>query len=678
MIAKTPTRPRKTTTRRRTKTAATAVDAAATETGADALDAAPAEQAEAPKKPVRRRRKAAEPAPVAAAPEPTESQADQAAEADVVAEETPKPKRTRRRAAPAKKAAPKAVAKTAPEPTEAEQSEAVPALAELDAPAVAPEPETAAPTASATADVQAPAETTAAESASPEVGTESEKASEPKTTFADLELSEPLLRAVTEMGYTHPTPIQEQAIPAILMAKDVLGVAQTGTGKTASFTLPMLEILSGSRARARMPRSLILEPTRELALQVAENFVNYGKHLKLTHALLIGGESMADQKEVLNRGVDVLIATPGRLLDLFERGGLLLTQTRILVIDEADRMLDMGFIPDIEKIVGLLPANRQTLFFSATMAPAIRQLADAFLQSPKEITVSRASSVATTITTGLVIVDEHSKRDTLRKLLRDPTLQNAIVFCNRKRDVDVLMQSLQKHGFSVGALHGDLPQSVRFATLEKFKNGDLKILVCSDVAARGIDIGGLSHVFNFDLPFHAEDYVHRIGRTGRAGKEGHAYSLATPYDKNLAEAIETLTGKPIPRISPEGVETLDWSDEKRPSHGRRKDKPAPKNQGRTRPEKSASTLAPQQQKASAPKSAPPAATPQPAQDGRRSTGRLPRRDEVPPMPAGDVVGFGNAAPAFMQLPRRTTNLADLPVPTADVSVSEEEAAKHST
>ncbi|WP_174766774.1 DEAD/DEAH box helicase [Acetobacter orleanensis] len=634
-----------------------------------------------PKKPVRRRRKAAE--PTDAAPEevstkqaPTEPASEDAA----VAEEAPKPKR--RRAAPAKKPTKKATTKAAPAPTENATDSETPAAEPLTAKTESVEPPAPAEPVAVAPVADAPAKDSAAVSPAPEKELVVEVDS--KATFADLHLSEPILRAVTEMGYIHPTPIQEQAIPAILMAKDVLGVAQTGTGKTASFTLPMLEILSGSRARARMPRSLILEPTRELALQVAENFVNYGKHLKLTHALLIGGESMADQKEVLNRGVDVLIATPGRLLDLFERGGLLLTQTRILVIDEADRMLDMGFIPDIEKIVGLLPVNRQTLFFSATMAPAIRHLADAFLRTPKEITVSRASSVATTITTGLVIVDEHSKRDTLRKLLRDPTLQNAIVFCNRKRDVDVLMQSLQKHGFSVGALHGDLPQSVRFATLEKFKNGELKILVCSDVAARGIDIGGLSHVFNFDLPFHAEDYVHRIGRTGRAGKEGHAYSLATPYDKNLADAIETLTGKTIPRLEFAGIEQLDWSDEKRPAHGRRKDKPASKNQNGGRGEKTAN--ASQQHKPAAPKPAPapapaaPAPAPAPAaqQDTRRAQGRPPRRDEVAPMPAGDVVGFGNSMPAFMQLPRRTTNLADLPVPTADVSVSEEEAAKHST
>ncbi len=378
--------------------------------------------------------------------------------------------------------------------------------------------------------------------------------------FSDLGLSEPLLRAIDEMGYKHPTPIQAQAIPYVLMGRDVLGVAQTGTGKTASFTLPLLDILSGSRARARMPRSLILEPTRELALQVAENFVMYGKYTKLTHALLIGGESMADQKAALNAGVDVLIATPGRLLDLFERGGLLMTQTRTLVIDEADRMLDMGFIPDVERIVTLLSPNRQTLFFSATMAPEIKRLADAFLQNPKEVTVSRAASVATTIETGLVLVDEMDKRKALRKLIRSEEVQNALIFCNRKRDVDMLNKSLTKHGFSSGPLHGDLAQSLRFSTLEKFKSGEIQLLVCSDVAARGIDIGGLSHVFNFDVPIHAEDYVHRIGRTGRAGRTGHAYTIAAPEDRQFVEAIEKLTGKPIPPMAVEGIETAEWAE----------------------------------------------------------------------------------------------------------------------
>ena len=407
---------------------------------------------------------------------------------------------------------------------------------------------------------------TAAESAPAPVSTESDypdveaPVDEAPSGFEALGLSEPILRAIAEMGYVNPTPIQQQAIPFVLMGRDVLGCAQTGTGKTASFTLPMLDILQGSRARARMPRTLILEPTRELALQVAENFVQYGKHLKLTHALIIGGESMSDQKDLLNKGVDVLIATPGRLIDMFERGGMLLTQTSVLVIDEADRMLDMGFIPDVEKIVSLLPPNRQTLFFSATMAPEIRRLADAFLRNPKEITVSKPASVATTITSHLAVVAEMDKREALRRLIRSEDVQNALIFCNRKRDVDVLYKSLTKHGFSVGALHGDLAQSQRFATLEKFKAGEIRLLCCSDVAARGIDIGGLSHVFNFDVPTHSEDYVHRIGRTGRAGKEGRAFMLATPEDRLAVEGIEKLTGAVIVRIQIPGLDQVDWNE----------------------------------------------------------------------------------------------------------------------
>ena len=385
--------------------------------------------------------------------------------------------------------------------------------------------------------------------------------SEPaRTLFSDLGLSEQVLQAIQDMGYRHPTPIQEQAIPYVLMGRDVLGTAQTGTGKTAGFTLPMLDILSGSRARARMPRSLILEPTRELALQVAENFVQYGKYLKLTHALIIGGESMSDQKDVLNRGVDVLIATPGRLLDMFDRGSILLSDTKLLVIDEADRMLDMGFIPDVERIVSMLPKTRQTLFFSATMGPEIRRLADAFLQGPKEIAVSRAASVATTITEGLALVAEHDKREALRRLIRSQNVQNALIFCNRKRDVDILHKSLTKHHFDAGALHGDMAQTVRFSTLEKFKANELRLLVCSDVAARGLDIGGLSHVFNFDVPIHAEDYVHRIGRTGRAGLEGKAFTIACPEDRYAVEQIEKLIGHPIPPVLVEGLDPVDWAE----------------------------------------------------------------------------------------------------------------------
>lgn len=470
--------------------------------------------------------------------------------------------------------------------------------------------------------------------------------------FASLGLSEPVLRALTEKGYTIPTPIQAQAIPSVLMGRDMLGCAQTGTGKTASFTLPMLDILSGSRARARMPRSLILEPTRELALQVAENFVLYGKYLKLTHALLIGGESMGEQRDVLTRGVDVLIATPGRLIDIFERGGLLLSDVRVLVIDEADRMLDMGFIPDIERIVAMLPPLRQTLFFSATMAPEIRRLADAFLSNPKEITVSRPASVATTITEALALVATHDKRETLRRLIRTEDVQNALVFCNRKRDVDILYKSLARHKFSAGMLHGDMPQSARFATLEKFKAGEIRLLVCSDVAARGIDIGGLSHVFNFDVPHHAEDYVHRIGRTGRAGLEGRALTLATPEDRLAVEAIEKLTGHAIPPLAVEGLDPVEWAETD--PRGRRR--------GRG---KAAAGSAP---KAASPKKVEPKEdTQEPARPraagrdtSRRGEGRrapAPRRDRDTAVsePRGTVVGFGDDVPAFMQIRRRGRN-----------------------
>jgi len=388
--------------------------------------------------------------------------------------------------------------------------------------------------------------------------------------FTDLGLSDELLRAVHEAGYEEPTPIQESAIPVVLMGRDVLGCAQTGTGKTASFTLPMIDILAQGRAKARMPRSLILEPTRELAAQVADNFEVYGKYHKLSKALLIGGSSMEEQLKVLNRGVDVLIATPGRLLDVFERGHLLMTDVKVLVIDEADRMLDMGFIPDVEKIVSLLSPMRTTLLFSATMPKEIRRLADKFLSNPKEISVSAPASTADTITQGLIKLKsagrapgaaQKVKRDVLRKLINKQTeLTNALVFCNRKRDVDVVYRSLEKHGFSAARLHGDMVQSVRMDTLDKFKKNEVTILVCSDVAARGLDISTVSHVFNFDVPTHAEDYVHRIGRTGRAGRKGAAFTLMMPDEKKYLDGIERLIGKPIPPMDADGL-NLDKSDE---------------------------------------------------------------------------------------------------------------------
>jgi superfamily II DNA/RNA helicase len=372
--------------------------------------------------------------------------------------------------------------------------------------------------------------------------------------FDDLGLGADVLRAVADAGYKEPTPIQRQAIPYVLSGRDVLGCAQTGTGKTASFTLPMIDILFGSRARARMPRSLIIEPTRELAAQVAENFDVYGKYHKLSKALLIGGVQYGDQEKVLDRGVDVLIATPGRLLDHFERGRLLLSDVKMLVIDEADRMLDMGFIPDVERIVSLLPKNRQTLFFSATMPPEIRRLADAFLTDPKEVTVARPATTAETVKQSLVMVDERAKREALRAMLRAEPVRNALIFCNRKRDVDMLYKSLKRHGFNAGQLHGDMDQAQRTATLESFKRGDITLLVCSDVAARGLDIDDLSHVFNFDVPIHAEDYVHRIGRTGRAGRSGAAFTIATRAEGKFIAAIEKLIGKPVPRAALAGLE----------------------------------------------------------------------------------------------------------------------------
>jgi superfamily II DNA/RNA helicase len=519
-----------------------------------------------------------------------------------------------------------------------------------------------------------------------------------RTLFSDLGLSEEVLRAIADMGYRHPTPIQEQAIPYVLMGRDVMGTAQTGTGKTAGFTLPMLDILSGSRARARMPRSLILEPTRELALQVAENFVQYGKYLKLTHALIIGGESMSDQKEVLNRGVDVLIATPGRLLDMFDRGTILLTDTRLLVIDEADRMLDMGFIPDVERIVSMLPKTRQTLFFSATMGPEIRRLVDAFLTNPKEIAVSRAASVATTITEGLALVAEHDKREALRRLIRSQKVQNALIFCNRKRDVDILYKSLTKHHFDAGALHGDMAQTVRFSTLEKFKANELRLLVCSDVAARGLDISGLSHVFNFDVPIHAEDYIHRIGRTGRAGLEGKAFTIAAPEDRYAVEQIEKLISHPIPPIIVEGLDPVDWAErdgrkrrgrkvaapkksaEKKPREAKEKDA-APRTE-RMRPER------PRAERKRADRVAQPELPvlaeerPSRREEPRRAESRRPeprrpesgqdetrreeprrddfrreryrRDDDLGP----SVVGFGDDVPAFMFLRARSSDMAE--------------------
>jgi superfamily II DNA/RNA helicase len=382
------------------------------------------------------------------------------------------------------------------------------------------------------------------------------------TKFSDLALDPRVLQAVADTGYETPTPIQAQAIPPALEGRDVLGIAQTGTGKTASFSLPMITLLGQGRARARMPRSLVLCPTRELAAQVAENFDTYAKHTKLTKALLIGGVAFGEQDKLIDRGVDVLIATPGRLLDHFERGKLLLTGVQIMVVDEADRMLDMGFIPDIERIFNLTPFTRQTFFFSATMAPEIERITKTFLSNPVKIEVARQSTTSETIEQALIQFTPSrkdrsfaEKRAVLRALIQaeGESCTNAIIFCNRKMDVDVVAKSLKAHGFNAAPIHGDLDQSQRTKTLDGFRDGSLQLLVASDVAARGLDIPSVSHVFNFDLPSHPEDYVHRIGRTGRAGRKGKAFSIATPFDDKYLTSIENLVKQQIPRGTlPEG------------------------------------------------------------------------------------------------------------------------------
>ncbi|MCW6510255.1 DEAD/DEAH box helicase [Lichenifustis flavocetrariae] len=472
--------------------------------------------------------------------------------------------------------------------------------------------------------------------------------------FQDLGLSDKVVQAVETSGYTTPTPIQAEAIPHALKGRDILGIAQTGTGKTAAFTLPMLSRLEQGRARARMPRTLILEPTRELAAQVEEAFIKYGANHKLNVALLIGGVAFGEQETKIMRGVDVLIATPGRLLDFFERGKLLLTGIEILVIDEADRMLDMGFIPDIEKICKLVPFTRQTLFFSATMPPEITRITEQFLQNPIRIEIARAASTTPTITQGLVASGPGAaKRETLRRLIRDAeNFKNAIIFSNRKRDVALLAKSLERHGFSVGSLHGDMDQRARMASLDAFRNGDVSLIVCSDVAARGLDIPEVSHVFNFDVPTHPEDYVHRIGRTGRAGRLGTALSIVTHSDTRYIEDIEKLierkidwTGKTLDQVGEgEAVETAPRERDRgrdRERGGRRQSRGASSSASVPAPERRPAPQAAERRPASSPQ--PQVARP-PRAEAPRSYRHASEDDDVA------VVGLGDHVPSFLLRP----------------------------
>jgi superfamily II DNA/RNA helicase len=478
------------------------------------------------------------------------------------------------------------------------------------------------------------------------------------TKFSDLALDPRVLQAVADAGYETPTPIQAQAIPHALEGKDVLGIAQTGTGKTASFTLPMITMLAKGRARARMPRSLVLCPTRELAAQVAENFDIYTKYHKLTKALLIGGVSFAEQDKLIDRGVDVLIATPGRLLDHFERGKLLLTGVQIMVVDEADRMLDMGFIPDIERIFSLTPFTRQTFFYSATMAPEIERITNAFLHAPVKIEIARQATASETIEQQLIRIQPSrkdrgfsEKRAVLRELIRaeGEACTNAIVFCNRKMDVDVVAKSLKTHGFNAAPIHGDLDQTTRTKTLDGFRDGSIHLLIASDVAARGLDIPAVSHVFNFDVPTHPEDYVHRIGRTGRAGREGKALTIAVPADDKYVAAIETLLKKPIP---PGPVPEFEASPERPARESRRGERSERRHKPRRdtppRPIEPHGETAPTEPlpEAKTTKPSAPEATPEEAPRSRRGERR--RRGEGEPRREQEqVVGMGDHMPDFL-------------------------------
>ncbi|MDZ4790424.1 MAG: DEAD/DEAH box helicase [Hyphomicrobiales bacterium] len=479
--------------------------------------------------------------------------------------------------------------------------------------------------------------------------------------FTDLGLSQKVLAAITAAGYREPTPIQAQAIPAANEGRDVIGIAQTGTGKTASFVLPMLTRLEMGRARARMPRSLILEPTRELAAQVAQSFEVLGAEHKLNVALIIGGVSFEDQDRKLDRGADVLIATPGRLLDHFQRGKLLLTAVEVLVIDEADRMLDMGFIPDIEKICKMLPLTRQTLFFSATMPPEIRKLTDGFLKDPVRISVAPQSSAAKTIVQKLKFAPAESKakREALRDLMRGQTVKNAIIFCNRKRDVDIVFKSLTKHGFNVGALHGDMDQRARTATLDGFRSGSITFLAASDVAARGLDIPDVSHVFNFDVPISPEDYIHRIGRTGRAGREGFAAMIVTPEDIEALAGIEKLMSEKIEWIGGEpdaDLMVVERSSRRRGRGGKtRGGRSEDKRPARAAPAPTAPAARKTEERPAASRPRPTREAfrdkelPAPRPDAPHPTAMRPRETREP---EHAVIGLGDHVPAFMKQPVR--------------------------
>ena len=398
--------------------------------------------------------------------------------------------------------------------------------------------------------------------------------------FSSLGLSAPILTAVTDKGYQTPSPIQAQAIPAVLSGKDVMAAAQTGTGKTAGFTLPLLELLSqGPRARNKQVRALVLTPTRELAAQVAESVTTYGKHLPLRSAVVFGGVGIGPQISRLQRGVDILVATPGRLLDLYQQQALSFSQLEILVLDEADRMLDMGFIHDIKKILAILPPKRQNLMFSATFSDEIRTLAKGLVHNPVEVSVTPRNSTANTVAQLICPVDKSKKSAALVKLIQQGDWQQVLVFSRTKHGANRLAKALDAKGITAAAIHGNKSQGARTKALANFKSGEVRVLVATDIAARGLDIDQLPQVVNFDLPNVPEDYVHRIGRTGRAGADGKAISLVSDEEAKLLADIERLIGKNLPRTLVEGLEpshTLPETDLTPKRHGQHKGPRNPK------------------------------------------------------------------------------------------------------
>ncbi len=368
--------------------------------------------------------------------------------------------------------------------------------------------------------------------------------------FTDLAIIQPILDALAHEGYTQPTPIQAQAIPLILAGNDLLGCAQTGTGKTAAFAIPMLQLLSKPNATLyngqRPIRALILTPTRELAIQIQESFNSYGSKIRLKNLVIFGGVNQNPQVDALRRGVDILVATPGRLLDLIQQGYIHLQHIEIFVLDEADRMLDMGFVHDVKKIITKIPSKRQTLFFSATMPQEIQLLANSILHNPQKVEVAPVSSTADTIQQSLYYVEKENKRALLQYILKDETIITCLVFTRTKHGADKVVKDLTKHGIKAEAIHGNKSQNARQNALTNFKNRTTRILVATDIAARGIDVDELSHVINYDLPDIPETYVHRIGRTGRAGLSGTSFSFCEMEETSALRDIQKLIGKEIP------------------------------------------------------------------------------------------------------------------------------------